>query len=52
VYLPLQAWVFSTGFMGNVLSATLNGTTLYLTRAPDASAIQTLTTSNQLACTK
>jgi hypothetical protein len=35
-----------------VLSATLNGTTLYLTRAPDAPAIQQVPSGNQLACTK
>lgn len=53
VYLPLQAWVFSAGFMGNVLATTLNGTTLYLTRASDASAIwKTVPAGNQLACTK
>ena len=53
VYLPLQAWVFSAEFMGNVLAATLNGTTLYLTRASDAAAIwQNAPAGNQLACTK
>jgi Flp pilus assembly protein TadG len=52
VYLPLQAWVFSSGFMSNVLATTLNGTTLYLTRASDASAIQQIPTGTQLACTK
>jgi Flp pilus assembly protein TadG len=52
VYLPLQPWVFSAGFMGNAASTDLNGTTLYLTRAPDASAIQQVPAGNQLACTK
>ena len=52
VFLPLQPWVFSAGFMGSVAATTLNGTTLYLTRASDASAIQQRPTGNQLACTK
>ena len=53
VFLPLQAWVFSVGFMGNVLPTTLNGTTLYLSRAPDSASLQkTPTASTQPACTK
>jgi Flp pilus assembly protein TadG len=52
VNLPLQPWVFSAGFMGTVLPTVLNGTTLYMTRAPDAPAIQQQpSASNQADCT-
>ena len=52
VYLPLQAWVFSSGFMGNVLKTVLNGTTLYLTRASNAAAIQQTPKGSSPVCTQ
>jgi Flp pilus assembly protein TadG len=53
VFLPQTPWVLSAGFMGTVLPKVLNGTTLYLTRAPDAPSIQTLVVNTpQPDCTK
>jgi Flp pilus assembly protein TadG len=52
VSLPRQPWVFSAGFMGSVVPTVLNGTTLFLTRAPDAPSIQTLVSNSQPDCTK
>lgn len=40
IYAPRQAWVLSAGLMGDLLPRMLNGTTLFLSRAPDASALQ------------
>ena len=52
VSLPQQPWVFSAGFMGSVLPAVLNGTTLFLTRAPNAPSLQKLVINTQPDCTK
>jgi Flp pilus assembly protein TadG len=52
VSLPSKPWVFSAGFMGSVLPKVLNGTTLFLTRAPDAPSIQQLVSNSQPVCTK
>jgi Flp pilus assembly protein TadG len=52
VYLPLQAWVFSAGFIGNVMNTVLNGTTLYLTRASDGAALQKAPQGSSPVCTK
>jgi Flp pilus assembly protein TadG len=53
VFLPQQPWVFSARFMGSVLPKVLNGTTLFLTRAPDAPSIQNVpSNSTQPDCTK
>ena len=52
VFLPQTPWVFSAGFMGAVLPKVLNGTTLFLTRAPDAPSLQTLVSNAQPDCTK
>jgi Flp pilus assembly protein TadG len=53
VSLPQQPWVLSARFMGSVLPTVLNGTTLFLTRAPDAPSIQTPPViSPQPDCTK
>jgi hypothetical protein len=53
VFLPQQPWVFSASFMGSVLPIEMNGTTLFLTRAPDATSIRTLATNSpQPDCTK
>jgi Flp pilus assembly protein TadG len=51
VFLPQQPWVLSARVMGIVPSKMLNGTTLFLTRAPDAPSIQTLVTNSSRACT-
>jgi Flp pilus assembly protein TadG len=53
VSLPQQPWVFSANLMGNVLPKVLNGTTLFLTRAPDAPSLQQQpAASAQPDCTK
>jgi hypothetical protein len=52
VFLPLSAWVLSAGFTGNVLNTVLNGTTLYLTRAPDAASIHNKPQAGSAVCTK
>lgn len=52
VFLPRQPWVLSVNFMPAALPRVLNGTTLFMTRAADAPAIQQLPTSKtQPDCT-
>lgn len=51
IRLPRQPWIFAAGFMGNNAPRTVRGTTLFLTRAPDAAAVQAVpAASNTPAC--
>jgi len=48
VYLPRQAWVLSAGLMHGTMPEVLNGTTLFMTRAPNATALQQSPTASSL----
>lgn len=52
VFLPRETWVLAAGFMSNPGERVLRGTTMFLTRAPDAPALlQPPTASSQTNCT-
>jgi len=53
VFFPRDPWVLSASIMGGALPVVLSGTTLFMTRAPDAPSIQKPPTSSaQPDCTK
>ncbi len=55
VYAIVQPWILSAGLIGTVLPNVLNGTTLFLSRAPDPTVLQTdpanATNPNTADCT-
>jgi hypothetical protein len=55
VYAIVQPWILSAGLIGTVLPNVLNGTTLFLSRAPDPTVLQTdpatVTNPNTADCT-
>jgi hypothetical protein len=51
VRIPRAPWIFAAGFFGDNAPRTVRGTTLFLTRAPDAAAVQAVpAASNTPAC--
>jgi hypothetical protein len=40
VYAVVRPWVLSAGLIGTALPSVINGTTLFLSRAPDPVALQ------------